>query len=153
MNDAALRELLDKEAIRETIVRAARALDAKDWALCRACLLDEIETDYSDLRGDPPATVKADDYVASRRSALDGLKTLHLSANHVISVRGDEAECLSSAAIFRFRPGEDGSSESFDTYGAYVHGLRRTANGWKIARIKQSVHWNSGSPFIHGALR
>ena len=142
--------LRDRAAVIDVILGAARALDLKDWAACRRCFTDEIETDYSDLRGEPPSTVKADDFVALRRSALERLKTLHLSANHLVTVEGDRATCESAAVIHRFRP-EDG--ERFDTYCAYTHGLVRTGGAWKISKVKQTVYWNTGNPDIHGGAR
>src|SRR5574342_769776 len=128
--------LLDRAAVIDVVLTLARALDVKDWAACRRCFTDEIETDYSDLRGEPPSTVKADDFVARRRAALEALKTQHLSSNHLVTVDGDRATCRSAAVIHRLRP-EDGLR--FDTYGAYDHALVRTAAGWKISAVKQTV--------------
>ena len=140
----------DRAAVIDVVLGFARALDVKDWAACRRCFADEIETDYSDLRGEPPSTVKADDFVALRRAALEKLKTLHLSANHLVTVDGDRATCVSAAVIHRFRP-EDGAR--FDTYCAYTHALVRTPAGWKISAVKQTVYWNTGNPDIHSGAR
>ena len=145
-----LSHLLDSKAVIDVVLGFARALDVKDWAACRRCFMDEIETDYSDLRGDPPKTVKADDFVALRRTALDRLTTLHLSTNHLVTVQGDSATCVSAAVIHRFRP-ED--AERFDTYGAYAHTLARTPSGWKISKVKQTVYWNTGNPDVHAGAR
>jgi len=142
--------LEDRAAVIEVVLGFARALDVKDWAACRRCFADEIETDYSDLRGEPPAIVKADDFVAQRRAALGRLKTLHLSANHLVTLDGDHALCVSAAVIHRFRP-EDGAR--FDTYCAYTHALVRGASGWKIHKVKQTVYWNTGNPDIHAGAR
>jgi 3-phenylpropionate/cinnamic acid dioxygenase small subunit len=142
--------LADRAAVSDLLLELARALDSKDWTICRRCLLDEIETDYSDLRGEPPARVNADDFVAKRRVALERLKTLHLSTNHQVTVDGDRATCVSAGVIHRFRP-EDG--ERFDTYCTYTHSLVRTPAGWKIAKIKQTVHWNTGNPEVHAGAK
>ena len=143
--------LMDRAAVSNVVLEFAGSLDGKDWATCRRCLLDEIETDYSDLRGEPPSRVRADDFVAKRRVALERLKTLHLSTNHQVTVEGDRATCVSAGVIHRLRP-EDG--ERFDTYCTYTHSLARTPAGWKIAKIKQAVHWNTGNPEVHaGAQR
>jgi predicted house-cleaning NTP pyrophosphatase (Maf/HAM1 superfamily) len=112
--------------------------------------VDEIETDYSSLRGEPPSIVKADDFVALRRTALEKLATLHLSVNHLVTVEGDRATCVSAAVIYRLRP-EDG--ERFDTYCAYTHGLVRAGGVWKIGTIKQTVYWNTGNPDVHAGAR
>ena len=142
--------LIDRAAVSNVVLEFARSLDAKDWAACRGCLLDEIETDYSDLRGEPPSRVRADAFVAKRRVALERLKTLHLSANHQVTVDGDRATCVSAGVIHRLRP-EDG--ERFDTYCTYTHSLARTPAGWKIARVKQTVHWNTGNPDVHAGAK
>lgn len=149
-DERSLIDLADRGAVSDVVLGLARALDAKDWAACRRCFTDEIETDYSDLRGEPPARVTADHFVALRRAALEPLKTLHLSANHLVTVDGDRATCVSAAVIHRFRP-EDGAR--FDTYCAYTHGLVRTAAGWRIAAITQTVYWNTGDPGIHPGAR
>jgi SnoaL-like protein len=142
--------LLDSKAVIDVVLGFARALDIKDWAACRRCFVDEIETDYSSLRGEPPSIVKADDFVALRRTALEKLATLHLSVNHLVTVEGDRATCESAAVIHRFRP-ED--AERFDTYCAYIHTFVRTAAGWKISKVKQTVYWNTGNPDVHAGAR
>ena len=149
-DERSLNALGDRIAVIDVVLAFARSLDAKDWEACRRCFTDEIETDYSDLRGEPPRTVKADDFVALRRAALAKLKTLHLSANHLVAVDGDRATCVSAAVIHRLRP-EDGAR--FDTYCAYTHSLVRCASGWKIDKVKQTVYWNTGDPDIHTGAR
>jgi hypothetical protein len=149
-DERSLGELADRAVVSDVVLTFARSLDLKDWAGCRRCFLDEIETDYSDLRGEPPASTSADDFVAKRRGALAHLKTLHLSTNHQVTVEGDTAICVSAAVIHRLRPGD---GEHFDTYCSYTHTLRRTSSGWKIAKVKQTVHWNTGNPAIHQGAR
>jgi SnoaL-like domain len=149
-DEQSLSDLSDRAAVSELILLFARSLDVKDWEACRRCFLDELETDYSDLRGEPPALVRADDFVAKRRAALERLKTLHVSTNHLITVDGDRAACVSAAVIHRLRP-DDG--ERFDTYCTYTHTLARTPAGWKITKVKQTVHWNTGNPDIHSGTQ
>ena len=151
MDEQSLSDPGDRLTVSDVVLGFARSLDVKDWEACRRCFLDEIETDYSDLRGEPPSQVRADDFVTKRRTALAQLKTLHLSTNHLVTIKGDHATCVSNAVIHRLRP-EDG--ERFDTYCTYTHTLTRTPAGWKIAKVKQTVHWNTGNPDIHsGAQR
>ena len=123
-DEQSLTALTDRAAVSDLILELARSLDGKDWTICRRCFLDEIETDYSDLRGEPPSRVRADDFVAKRRVALERLKTLHLSTNHQVTVDGDRACCVSAGVIYRLRP-ED------------THSLVRTPAGWKIARSSE----------------
>jgi len=150
MGERSLSDMRGHAGVSEVILQVARSLDVKDWESCRRCFLDEIETDYSDLRGEPPSRVKAADFVAKRQAALGRLKTLHLSTNHLITVDGDRATCVSAAVIHRLRPAD---GERFDTYCTYTHTLARTAAGWKIAKVKQTVHWNTGNPDIHAGTQ
>ena len=147
-----LQLLQDHAAIRDTILRFALSLDVKDWTLCRACFTEEVFTDYSALRGDPPATLTADEFVALRRQALEELVTHHVSTNHLITVTGDEATCLSSMVIYRRLPPAQGET-TFDTHCLYEHTLVHTPEGWKIRKVKQTVLWNTGNPSIHAGVR
>jgi 3-phenylpropionate/cinnamic acid dioxygenase small subunit len=152
MDETALSLLKDRVEISDIVIRYARSLDAQDWDLCRSCFVDEIEQDYSDFRGEPPSTIKADEFVALRRRGLAGIKTQHLSTNHAVTVEGDTAECISAMVIFRFRP--DGNADNeFDTHGYYTHTLVRTRDGWKISKVKQAVLWSMGNPQVHGFHR
>jgi 3-phenylpropionate/cinnamic acid dioxygenase small subunit len=149
-DEQSLSVLEDRAAVSDVVLRFAHSLDEKDWDACLGCFADEIETDYSDLRGEPPSRVASRDFVARRRAALERLKTLHLSMNHLVTVSGHRATCVSAAVIYRLRP-EDG--ERFDTYCTYTHTLVRTAVGWRIAGVKQTVHWNTGNPAVHAGAR
>ena len=148
--DPRLRDLLDRDAVRDLVVRFANAFDLQDWSALRACLAVEVFVDYSAFRGEPPGTVTAEAYVAARVSALTALKTQHLSTNHQVTLAGDRAECFSAFVIHRIAPA---SGDFLDTAGHYRHGCARTPDGWRIDRIRQTVLWTRGNPAIHGAFR
>ncbi|HJW08599.1 MAG TPA: nuclear transport factor 2 family protein [Holophagaceae bacterium] len=150
---SSLQALLDRAAITDAIVGAADAFDAQDWERLRSYLLDEIRTDYSDFRGEAPARVRADAYVAARRQGLSGLKTLHVSTNHQICIDGDTAWCRSAYRIYRVDPSRPSGEDRLDTAGHYEHGLQRTSAGWRIASIRQTVLFRVGPADIHGAFR
>jgi ketosteroid isomerase-like protein len=139
--DAALRALVDRQAVVDTIVRYAQALDAKDWAAARACFADEVEAEYADLRGTGPERLTADAFVELRRRALEPLQTHHLSASHLVTLDGDRATCVSATLIHRRDPAR-ARDATFDTLAHYTHGLARTPDGWRITRVRQIVAWN-----------
>jgi hypothetical protein len=145
--------LRDRAAVTDTVLRFAHALDAQDWALLRSCLAPTLHVDYRALRGDPPATVSAEDYVAARVRGLGGLRTQHISTNHLVTVDGDRAECRSAFLVHRLDPARAAGANTFDSAGHYLHGLTRTETGWRIDRIIQTVLWSRGNPDVHGALR
>lgn len=157
MDAATLQALVDRQAIVDTVVRYAWALDRKDWDLARACFADEVEADYGDLRGRPPERITAEEFVRLRREALASLATHHLSANHLVSIEGDRATCVSAFLIHRLAPAPDEAPSevprTFDSLGHYVHGLVRGPGGWRIARVTQTVAWNRGDPALHPGAR
>src|SRR4030095_14891679 len=102
--DAALQALVDRQEIVDTIVRWAYALDTKDWAAARTCFTDEVETDYSDPRDTSPTRLTAEAFVELRRRAHAKLMTQHLSTNHLVTLDGDHATCVSATLIHRLRP-------------------------------------------------
>jgi hypothetical protein len=135
------------------VVGFANAMDRQDWPALRACLAATVDVDYSDLRGEPRAVVAAEAFVAARVRGLAGLRTQHVSTNHLVAVDGDRAECTSAFLIHRVDPAAPAGRDTFDTVGHYTHGLIRTPEGWRIDRIVQRVLWSRGEPAVHGALR
>ena len=87
-----------------------------------------------------------------RRRALEGLKTHHMSTNHLVTLDGDRATCVSAMLIHRLDPRRE-SDNTFDTLAYYTHGLIRTTQGWRIARVQQRVAWNRGNPAVHPGAR
>jgi hypothetical protein len=151
--DEQLLWLVDRAAIIDVIVAIANAFDAQDWARLRPLLMDELDIDYSQFRNEPAARISADAYVDTRRRGLTGVRTLHISTNHQVSVAGDAAECVSAYRIYRVNPQLAPGENRLDTAGTYHHSLLRTAVGWRVSSITQSVLIQGGNPLVHGALR
>jgi len=148
MEPAALQALADRQAIVDTVVRWASALDAKDWTAARSCFTDEVESDYGDLRGTGAERLSADAFVDLRRRALERLTTHHASTNHLVTLDGDRATCASAMLIHRLDPAR-AADNTFDTLAHYTHTLVRTPHGWRISRVRQAVAWNRGNAAIH----
>jgi SnoaL-like domain len=139
----------DERAIRHLIGRFANAFDLKAWDALEDCLAESLHTDYSDLRGSPPETLSRRQFVDRRRSALERLQTHHLSGNHEITVEGDRGRCRASMVIWR--RSDDG--RALNTHCLYEFGVSRTATGWQISSIVQTVLWNDGEIAIHTGIR
>ncbi len=125
--------------IQMLIARFANSFDLKDWDGLQACLTESIFTDYSDLRGTPPQTVSAADYVQSRRESLGHLKLHHLVSNYEIDFAdANSATCRASMIVWR-KAGEENESSS---HCFYVFQLTKQASDWKISGITQKILWN-----------
>jgi len=131
--------------IQEVIARFSNSFDLKDWSGLEACFTESLYTDYGDLRGTPPETVKAHDYVAARREALDHLKLHHLVGNYEIDFTdASRATCRASMIVWR-----KSESEQFTSHCVYEFQLTKHESDWKISGITQKVLWNEGTPSIH----
>ncbi|HEY6101342.1 MAG TPA: nuclear transport factor 2 family protein [Anaeromyxobacter sp.] len=133
--------------IQSTIGAFATSFDLKDWAGLEAVLADEIEVDYSDLRGEKGKVARSA-YIAKRRTALEPLETHHLLGNLELEASADAASCRASGVIYRRK-----ADEFFHSHVVYRFGLRRDERGWRIASITQRVLWSEGNPALHSGAR
>ena len=86
-NEAAFRELLDKEAIRDLVLLYSRAIDRKDVDLLRDLYTDDATDSHGDSF-DGPAN-KYCDFIAASLPYMT--YSGHHGCNHLIAVDGDEA--------------------------------------------------------------
>ena len=131
--------------IHQMVARFANSFDLKDWAGLQACFTETLYTNYSDLRGTPPETISASDYVKSRREALDHLKLHHLVGNYETNfLDANTATCLASMIVWR-----NADVEDFSTHCIYNFKLVKQKENWKISEITQKVLWSEGNSSIH----
>jgi hypothetical protein len=133
--------------IAAVISRFANSFDLKDWDALRSILADQVDVDYSDLRG-TRETLAREEYVALREAALQDIDTHHMLSNTEISIGHDSAHCIASGVIFRRK-----DEEHFDSHVIYRFGLTKSVSSWRISSIKQSVLWNEGNSDIHAGAR
>lgn len=145
--------IIERIKIIEIIVGFANALDENNWQKVRGYLANEIEIDYLDFRGEIPRQVTAEEYVQQRVDALSGLRTLHISTNHEVTIKENVAYCKSAYCIYRVNPKLEPGQDRFDTAGNYLHQLIRVDREWRVNAIKQTVVVMSGNRQVHGAFR
>jgi hypothetical protein len=149
----------DVLALQNLIARFAASFDLKDWSALEACLAPQVFTDYSDLRGTPPQTLSAAEYVRLRKEALTPLTTHHLLGGLELEFPAAEsAVCRASMLIWRVQnvPKESTLRDAeveFHTHCLYTFHLVRQADAWIISGIIQKVLWNSGTPEIHRGVK
>jgi len=135
----------DRFKIQEVLARFANSFDRKDWSGLESCFTESLYTDYSDLRGTAPETIKASEYVAARRAALDHLKLHHLVSNYEFDfLSADRATCRASMIVWR-----NSDEEEFTSHCVYEFQLTKQEVNWKINAITQKILWNEGNPSIH----
>lgn len=136
-------------ALSNVLFKFANSFDLKDWDGLLNTLMDQVECDYQDLRGETDTYTKIE-YVNSRKEALEHLKTQHLFSNLEIRAEDECSHCRLSAIIYR----RDKNGKKFDSHVIYNFELSKLLNNeWKIHKIKQVVLWNEGDSSIHKGVK
>ena len=136
------------QSIANVLFKFANSFDLKNWQDLENLMMDEVDCDYQDLRGQSGVYSK-EEYVNLRKQSLDHLKTHHLFSNLEIVSQEKQAFCKVSAIIYR----KDMKGICFNSHVIYDFELMQlsTAN-WKIKKIKQLVLWNEGDASIHKGI-
>ncbi len=143
------RKLIDELEIQRIIARFANSFDLNDWGLMESALADTLTVVYTDLRGDIPHEITAEDYVSAHQQELGPLNTQHLIGNLEVEVTGDTATVRAGSVIYRSL-----GERYFNTHASYQFGLTRESDrGWLIGHIKQTVLWSEGDPDIQSGIR
>ncbi len=137
-------DLIARAEISDVVNRYATGIDRRDWALYRSIFADEVDFDFTSWSGGAPRRLKADDWVANVRDGLSGFDaTQHLSSNHVHTIEGDEATCVSyMVALHHLLDGDTRLMHGLGGY--YANRLRRGPGGWTIHACALTVTWEMG---------
>jgi hypothetical protein len=143
----ALKTLLDRAAISDVLIAYASAVDRRNWALFRSLFTDRVFLDFRTFDPKLYREMPADELVeiSKRVGAFDA--TQHISTNHVHTIDGDRATCVSYMQAGHFLKRDDGEHVCF-LYGYYTYSLVRTAAGWKIDRYALTVTAQQGDPRV-----
>jgi hypothetical protein len=139
-----LRELADRQAIAEVLIRYATALDTREWKLLAACFTADAVADYGELGG----VNEGLDAIESVVRSLEGFDaTQHLIGNIAIDLAGDRASATCYLQAQHVVRGTEGG-EGFAIGGTYRDRLVRTNDGWRIAHRTLEPSWQDGNPRV-----
>ena len=141
-SDAALlRQLADKQAIYEVVLRYCRGIDRLDMELVRSCYHPDGVDHHTGFTG------VRDDYVTWVDAQLRQLAlTQHVVANHLVELDGDLARSETYGTAYHLgRPDGDGPS-SFTTGFRYVDRFERRDGEWRIVERFAVREWNRDEP-------
>jgi hypothetical protein len=111
MDQGKIQILLDRMEISDTVIRYATGIDMRDWEAYRSCFTEEVEIDFSSFAGGGPERLSADRWVRRVRRIVEGFRsTQHISTNHVVRIRGDEATCVSYMVAQHYLPNDQGDN-------------------------------------------
>lgn len=133
---AALLELLEKQAIAELVHAYSRAVDRHDFTLLRSLYASDGIDDHGGLYCGP-----ADGFVAWLREAMATVDTSHAVHNHTIAVHGDTAEGEAYVTAYNRIPKPEGGFDEFIQGLRYVDQYCKEDGRWRFARRTVVVDW------------
>jgi len=139
----AIQGLIDRADIIDVANRFASGIDHERWDQYGSCIADEVEISLPVTGGWVRLTRDELLAVASRIYA-QVVATQHISANHEVSVSGDQATCVSTLNATHYLS-EEHAERLQREVGYYEYGLVRTADGWKIHRMLMTIMWVEGN--------
>ena len=127
--DPAVQELLDKQAIREVLMRYCRGVDRCDAALISSAYHpDSIDNHSSRIFTGDEVGAGIAEWVGSSSK-----RSTHQITNQSITVGGDTAGCESYYVCFQLED-HDGSERMLQAIGRYIDRLERRGGEWRIAQ-------------------
>ena len=148
--DEEIRELLEREAIAETITRLFVSTDRRDWSGVRDCLAEEVRLDMSSTGAGPAERKSAAAIVEGWEAGLRSLQAIHHQAgNFLVEVRGDRATafCYGIASHYLENP----TGRNTRTFvGSYDVGLEKREGRWRIDAFRFDLKYVDGNPDLEG---
>ncbi len=134
--DDALRRLVDRMDVSDTLYRYSSSVDNRDWSGLRSVLADDVRMRF----GNGDWIVGADAVVATLEGAIAGvLWSHHFVTVYHVDVDGDEATALTYHTSHQVPAVEPDVARV--VVGRYHDRLRRTDAGWKIATKAMEIFW------------
>lgn len=128
--------LLDKQAVYEVLLGIARGVDRYDPELLSACIHEDALLDMGGETAIAGGTFAA----AMKPPAAPPIGRMHLVANPVISVSGDEASCESYIVSCQELSQGEGSETRLRA-GRYLDRFERRDGIWKLIHRTMVDEW------------
>jgi hypothetical protein len=138
-------ELSDRIEIGDLMVRYARAIDTKDYALLDTCFTPDAYVDYTSSGGTKGKYPEVRAWLEKALSPFAAM--MHAVSNTAVELQGDRASARTYVSNPMGFAKADGSLHIFTVYAHYVDELVRTREGWRIARrIEETVMMEGSLP-------
>lgn len=142
---AELQRLIDKDQIRDAMMRYARGCDRREWDLARAAFFDDATDHHGDFKG------PIDDFFAwIKPQHAQVAKSTHFLGNMLIEFASDTVAAVETYFIANLELGpeaaghrkqfvSDGSAENpgriqLEVVGRYVDRFEKRDGEWRIAK-------------------
>ncbi len=136
VSEHAIKELQDREAIRDCMHRYSRAIDRRDFDLLKTVFWPEAIDEHGAYNG-PVSEFWA--WVDQRTKHWE--RTMHSLAQIIIDLNGDEAAAETYFTAYHKKPKPDGTW--FDEYvaGRYIDRMVKRGGEWRILHRIVAFEW------------
>jgi hypothetical protein len=134
--EARLRQLLDRTAIEDCLLRYCHAVDRCDPELLRGVYWPEATDDHIFWRG------KRDDFVEFCMPILRSRdQTMHSISNILMRIEGSEARVQCYFNAYERARRKDGTPNDIRLFGRYLDRMEKRGEEWRIADRKVVLDW------------
>jgi uncharacterized protein (TIGR02246 family) len=134
--EATLQELLDREAIRETLYRYASTIDAKDWVGLRELFVEDAAiTMVGGVRTEGADAIV--EYI--KRRCAKRVWQHHLLSVYEVALEGDDARALTYHTSHQSTEGKP--EHVLLLVARYRDRLQREGGKWRIAEKQMELGW------------
>ena len=137
-----LRELRDRLAINDLLVRYAWAIDTKDWDTLDIVFTPDAKIDYTRTGGIAGSLAEIKPWLAESLAAFPA--TQHLLSNSQVTIDGDTATARTAVYNPMGAATREGPLHFFFMGGIYADQMVRTADGWRITERVEHLVWMDG---------
>jgi ketosteroid isomerase-like protein len=131
-----LRELADREAIRECLYRYSRGVDRLDAGMIRSAYWPDAVDEHLDFTGN------AEDFIAWSFPIMGTMdQTMHMIGNVLMRIDGDRADVESYFYGYHRVNAPDGSKADVIGAGRYLDNFAKRGDEWRIARRLVQTDW------------
>ncbi|MFD1559523.1 nuclear transport factor 2 family protein [Paraburkholderia silviterrae] len=142
----ALQRLIDKDQIRDVMLRYARGVDRRDWELVRCAFFEDCTDDHADFKG------RRDDFIEWVRERHDSpglLKSTHFLGNCLVEFASDTIAVVETYFVARLEIAPEASGHRtmldakhlespgisrVEVFGRYVDRFEKRNDEWRVAQ-------------------
>ena len=150
--DDALRYLVEKDAIVDTIIRLFVATDNRDWETARACFTPRVLFDMTSMTGGSPGEIDAQEIVDGWDRGLRHLKAVHhQGGNFQVTLDGDRADAFCYGTASHYLPNASGQNTRLFV-GSYDFRLEKDGAAWRIRQFRFNLKYMDGNLQLEGEV-
>jgi ketosteroid isomerase-like protein len=139
-----LQEMSDRFEIQDLLVGYCYAVDDRDFDALDAYFTADAVIDYSEMVGVKGTLPEIKAFLAASLAPVTMFQHAVMTTQYKFD--GDSAETRTVCFNPMVAPGDDGQPQTLFFGLWYVHAFRRTADGWRIASLREKKCYDHNLP-------